>query len=97
VYVKLREYQTLSKLLTITNGERSIRHGNGEITKVMIEEAGVGLKRVRLTNIAPEALEYMIKMALGQYGGVRDIKVGTWARTFRFSVDSVTRILMMTL
>jgi hypothetical protein len=47
VYVKLREYCKLSEILTVTKGEKSIRHGNGEITTVRIEEAGVGVKRVR--------------------------------------------------
>jgi hypothetical protein len=65
--------------------------------KVRIEEPGVGLKRVRLTNIAPETSEYMIKMALEPYGEIRDIKIEIWARTFRFSVDSGTRIVKMTL
>jgi hypothetical protein len=57
----------------------------------------VGLKRVRLTNIAPETSEYAIKLALEKYGEVRGIKVETWARAFRFSVDSGVRIAMMPL
>jgi hypothetical protein len=38
VYVKFLEYQRMHDILTSTNGERSIRHGNGEITKQVLRQ-----------------------------------------------------------
>jgi hypothetical protein len=72
VYVKLREYQKILDILESTNGEGTVRHSTGEVSKVRIEAAGLGIKRVRLTNLPQETTNRAIQLALGKFGDVKE-------------------------
>jgi hypothetical protein len=45
VYIKFREYQIVQEILTTTNRHGEFRHTNGEISKVRIDAAGIGMSR----------------------------------------------------
>jgi hypothetical protein len=79
-------------ILRTTNGQREFRHANGEISKVRIEEAGLGIRRVRLTNIPPEIPDRTIKVGLNRYGEVKEVKEEKWSRAYRYPVASGIRI-----
>jgi hypothetical protein len=64
VYVKLREYQRMCDILASSHGEGEFSHSNGELSTVRIEAAGLGTKRVRLTNI-PQAVPDSYKYGIG--------------------------------
>jgi hypothetical protein len=74
VYLKLRDSTRMYDILWSTNGQGEFRRSNGEISKVRIEEAGLGKRRVRMANIPPEIPDRLIKMGLNKYGEVQDIK-----------------------
>jgi hypothetical protein len=53
VYIKFKEYRTMQETLMSTNGQGELRHSNGVISKVRIEAAGLGIRRVRIANLPP--------------------------------------------
>jgi hypothetical protein len=91
VYIKIGEYQRMCEILTLTKGEEKIRHSNGEMSRVRIEAAGLGIKRVRLTNVPSEIPDRIIQMVLEKYGLVKGIQAETWSRTYRYPVENGTR------
>jgi len=74
VYIKFRDPNRMYDILRTTNGQGEFRHSNGEISKVRIEEAGLGIRRVRMANIPPEIPDRTIKMGLNRYGEVKEVK-----------------------
>jgi len=51
VYIKFRNDKKRQEILTSTNGHGEFRHKNGEISKVQIEAAGLGMRRARIANL----------------------------------------------
>jgi hypothetical protein len=91
VYIKVREYQKMCEILTTTQGKGKIRRGNGEMSTVRIDSAGMGIKRVRLANIPPEIPDRTIQMVLEKYAEVKRIRAETWSRTNRYPVENGIR------
>jgi CO/xanthine dehydrogenase FAD-binding subunit len=82
VYIKFRDYQRMQEILMSTNGHGELRHTNGEISKVRIEKAGLGTRRVRIANLPPEVPDRAIRMALGRYGGIKKVQKENWSRAY---------------
>jgi hypothetical protein len=53
VYIKLKECRRMQETLMSTNGQGEFRHSNGVISKVRIEAACLGMRRVRIANLPP--------------------------------------------
>jgi hypothetical protein len=51
VYIKFKEYRRMQETLMSTNGQGELRHSKGVISKVRIEAAGLGIRRVRIANL----------------------------------------------
>jgi len=64
----------MQAMLTATQGQEDFRHENGEISKVRIEEVGLGMGRVRVASLPPEVEDKTLKMVMGAYGEIRDIQ-----------------------
>jgi hypothetical protein len=96
VYIKLREYQRMCDILVLTHGEGEFRHSSGELSKVRIEAAGLGTKRVRLANIPPEVPDNVIKMVLERYGEVKGMHAETWSQAYRYPLDNGIRVTVVT-
>jgi hypothetical protein len=64
VYIKFRDPNKMYNILRITNVQGEFKHANGEIAKVRIEAAGLGIRKVRMANIPPEISDRTIKMGL---------------------------------
>lgn len=97
VYIKLTEQRAIINLLQTTTGQVECKHHNGEITKVTINMAGMGNKRIRIANLPPEVPENVVKTALTPYGTVMDIHEEKWARTYRYVVANGIKQVMMSL
>jgi hypothetical protein len=97
VYIKLAEQKAAMNLLQTTARQADCKHHNGEITKVTINMAGMGNKRIRIANLPPEIPENAVKTALTPYGTVTDIREEKWARTYRYVVANGIRQVMMSL
>jgi hypothetical protein len=80
VFVKLHDYKRMSDILESTQGEGEFRHNNGEMSVVRKEAAGLGTKRVSLTNISPEVPDSVLKTALERYGQVKGTHAESWSQ-----------------
>jgi hypothetical protein len=72
-----------------------LRHSNGVISKVRIEAAGLGIRRVRIANLPPpEISDRAIEMGLSRYGEVKEVQEETWSRAYRYPVVNGIRIVI---
>jgi len=81
----------------LTGGQAEYRHTNGEISRVRVETAGLGTRRVRIANLLPEMPEEVIRTIMTRYGEVKVVQAETWARFYRYKVANGVRIAVMTL
>jgi hypothetical protein len=68
VFIKLKQYIEVQKIIQATNGLQEYKHKNGELSQVRIEIAGLGTKRIRIANLPPEVPESLIRSDLTQFG-----------------------------
>jgi hypothetical protein len=92
VYIKFRDPNKKYDILRITNGQGEFKQVNGEISKLRIEEAGLGIRRVRLANIPPEISDRTIKVGLNRYGEVKEVKEENWSRAYCYPVANGIRM-----
>jgi hypothetical protein len=59
--------------------------------------AGMGQKRVRLTNLPLEVSHGNSCAAMSQFGNVQEIQVETWAKHYRYKVSNGVKIVIMTM
>jgi len=74
VYIKFHSDLRLQAILHDTNGRLEFHHDKGELSKVTIEIADVGTKKVRLARLPPEVTEDIIKNCLSKFGEVENIR-----------------------
>jgi hypothetical protein len=87
----------MQELLTTTTGQAEYRHTNGVLSKVRIEAVGLGLRKVRIANLPPKVDDRNKRMALRQFGEIRDIRSDTWSQNYRYLVSNGIRITPMNL
>jgi hypothetical protein len=96
VYIKFKEYRRMRETLMSTNGQGEFRPSNGVISKVRIEAAGLGIRRVRFANLPlPEISDRAIKMGLSKYLEIKEIQEETWSRAYRYPVANGIRIVVI--
>ena len=83
-YIKVSDPLRMQELLTSTEGQAEYRHKNGVISKVRIEAVGLGLRKIWIANLPPEVPDRTIRMALRQFGEIRDIHNDTWSNKYRY-------------
>jgi hypothetical protein len=54
VYIKFKSADQLRTVLQDTKGQHDYKHDNGEISKVTIEPAGMGMRTIRNANLPTE-------------------------------------------
>jgi hypothetical protein len=96
VYIKVSDPARMQEILT-TTGQAEYRHTNGVLSKVRIEAVGLGLRKVRIANLPPEVADTNIRMALRQFGEIRDIRSDNWSQNYRYPVSNGIRITTMNL
>ena len=92
VYIKFKNTDLMQQVLTDTKGQEEFKHGNGELSKVNIEPAGMGMRRIRIANLPPEVNERTIRNMLLRYGDVKEITEETWSRNYRYKINNGIRI-----
>ena len=60
----------IQNILQSANGCVECRQATGEIWIVRLEVAGMGMRRIRLTNLPPEVTEKDIRVALASCGEI---------------------------
>ena len=57
VFIKLNTSEQAQLILQTTKGQLEFRHDNGELSKVQLDLAGMGIRRIRIANLPPEVPE----------------------------------------
>jgi len=83
VFLKFVDDTYRQNILQSTNGSAEYRHTTGEISTVRLEVAGMGMRRIRLTSLPPEATERSIRAALASYGEIVSIQDEIWPKAYR--------------
>lgn len=92
VYIKFNNEDRMNAIFQDSKGLREYKHDNGEISQVVIEIAGLGIKKIRLAGLPPEVKEVTIKGHLAKYGEVVNIRDEIWAAAYRYKVYNGVRI-----
>jgi hypothetical protein len=97
VYIKFKNTERIHQVLTDTEGQAEFKHDNGEISKVTIEPAGMGMRKIRIANLPPEVNDRTIKNMLMRYGEIKEITEETWTRNYRYKIYNCIRIVTINL
>jgi hypothetical protein len=97
MYIKFKNTERMQQILTDTEGQMEFKHDNGEISKVTIEPAGMGMRRIRIANLPPEVNDRTIKNMLMRYGEIKEITEETWSRNYRYKIYNGIRIVTINL
>ena len=84
-------------LLNRTKGELMYVHDSGETSRVIISQAGLGRRNVRIANLPPEMPGDIIRKYMEKYGTVTSIQEEKWATIYRYNVNNGIRIVNMDL
>jgi hypothetical protein len=74
VYIKLVSAEKMQAILQDTGRQQEYNHVNGEISTVTIERVGMGVRKVRVTNLPTEIKDTVLSTALTIYGDVKNIQ-----------------------
>jgi hypothetical protein len=88
VFIKFTNTSRMIEVLSEKNGGIEFKHDIGEISQVMIEIVGMGMRKIRIPNLPPDVQISQIKEGLGKYGEVREISEEKWTRTYRYQVSN---------
>ena len=97
VYIKFTEECYAAQILQYTTDPLDYKHPTGEISKVRIERAGMGTRRVRIANLPPEVPERVIRRTLEPYGDVQDVQDEQWSRAYRYPVANGIKVAIIKL
>jgi len=97
IYIKLVDFACVQPLLQDTSGQSEYKHTNGEISIVHNEVAGMGTRRIRITNLPPEMAEETLRATLTPYGKIISIQEETLSRTYSYVVANGIRQVAMNL
>jgi hypothetical protein len=92
VYIKFHSCERTLAVLQKTSGGVEFRHGNGEMSVVRTELAGIGIRRILLANLPPEVLDRVIRQALPSYGYVKEVQEKSQSRAYRYKAYNGIRI-----
>ena len=85
VYVKFVNNESMMRVFQPIQGDLEFHHENGKISKVTIEIAGVGTRRVRVSALPPEVTATQITNAISIYGEVKKVHEEVWFHAYRFN------------
>jgi hypothetical protein len=93
LYLKFLSVDKMYSVLQETGGTQEYYHESGEISNVVLELAGMGVRKMRLVNLSPEAPDSAIRAVLSSYGDVRRIVEERWARPYRLAIPNGIRLV----
>jgi hypothetical protein len=95
VFIKLRDKESVEEFLNKTGGQVGYKYPTGELYQVNITLAGLGRKRIRIANLAPEVASDIFRNTLTPYGQITEIQNEKWSKQYRYCVDNGVRVVTM--
>jgi hypothetical protein len=92
VYIKLTDNTRMQTLIQDTQGRLEFKHDNGVISQVRVEIAGMGIKKIRIANLPPEAPDRTLRDILTTYGDFKSITEEQWTKAYRYKVSNGSRV-----
>jgi hypothetical protein len=83
VYFKLTDKGYMLSIINGIGGRAAYKYQTEEISPVEMAIAGMGYKKIRVTNLPPEVLDDTLRAALAPFGKVLDIQNEMRARNHR--------------
>jgi hypothetical protein len=93
VFIKLRDKESVEDFLNKTGGQVRYKYPTGELYQVDISLAGLGRKRIRIANLAPEVPKVILRHALTTYGHITEIQNEKWSQQYRYCVNNGVRVV----
>jgi hypothetical protein len=85
VFIKFVDNESVHALLRDTADRAEYKYPNGTISIVNIDTAGMGTKRIRVTNLPPNDI---LHESLASFGKVLNIHAETCAKIYRYPVPN---------
>jgi hypothetical protein len=82
----------MNPVLQTTPDQFEYLHDTGELSKVFIELAGMGTRKIGIANLPPEINERVIRDAISTYGEVKEVREEVWSKAYRYAVSNWVRI-----
>ena len=92
VFIKLNTSEQAQLIIQTTKGQLEFRHENGELSKVQLDLAGMGIRRIRIANLLPEVPDRIILETLSTYGEVTEISEETLSKAYKYPAPNGIRI-----
>jgi len=97
VFIKFTNSTRRQAVLQDKDWKLKFQHDNVEFSQVLIEIAGMGMRRIRIASLPPEVPDRKIRDVLTKYGEVKEIKEELWTMAYRYPVSSGIQIVEMSL
>jgi hypothetical protein len=97
VYIKFSNLDKMKQIVSTSRVQYEYKHENCEISKVHIEQAGMGIRNARIANLPPEVSDSVITNELTKYGEIKDITEEKWSRIYRYPVSNGIKLVTMNL
>lgn len=95
--VKLRNDDWCQRIMDKTNGTAEYKSSTGEVSRVSISYAGLGLRNVKV-HLLPFEVEFThIKQALSKFGTVYAVTADRWGGNMHYKVDNGVRTVKIDL
>ena len=92
VYLNFVSSEKIKYILKQINDDLSFRHVSGDISRVKVENAGVGI-RIRASTLPPEVTEPQMKHVLSTYGDIKQIQDDVWSPPYGLKVKNGVRLV----
>lgn len=73
VYIKFVHNERMRTILEMTRGQLEYHHETGELTTIIVENAGMRVRRIRIANLAPEISDITLRGTLSKFENVKNI------------------------
>jgi len=98
LFIKMANNDNMLAVLRDTGDQIEYKYPTGQVSIVIIAMAGLGTKRIRVANLAPEVSHEAFRASLTPYGKILNIQAEKWPKVNRYAVENGVRqvTIMMT-
>jgi hypothetical protein len=93
VYLKVKQAKIIEDVINRTQGTTEYEHDKEEIFKVIISQAGLGIRIVPIANLPPELSTEVIRQYMSKYVTVIGVQDEKWSHNYRYHVGNGVRLV----